>query len=438
MNKIVIFINGKIETVLSSDLNKKIFNHSFWILSGSILSKLALLVATILMTKYLGKREYGEFGIIKSTLLMFAMFAGMELGITATKYISQYRTSDKDKVQKIVGLSTFFAVSVSIAIGTLVYIFAKEIAVMINAPGLETEIKISSFILFFSSINGIQNGILAGLEKFRQLSLNNAVAGVASSLAMVLAARYLSLQAVVIAFGLNYLFLFILNLWTLKSEFYTQFSVNIFRKDNFQEYEVLWKFSFPAILAGIMVGPVTWVCNYFLIQEYGGYEQMADFDIANQWRSTILFIPSALSQIALPLLSQSVGSKSDYRNIFNTNLKLNLIISFGIAVILILVSPLIVNLYSESYKDALIPLVLMFITTAFIAVNNVIGQAIASQGKMWLGLFVNVIWAGTLIGTSVIFVSQLKWGAAGLALAYLLSYALHTLIQFVYIKKIIR
>ncbi len=438
MNKFVIFINGKIKTALSSDLNKKIFNHSFWILSGSILSKLALLVATILMTQYLGKREYGQFGIIKSTLLMFSIFAGMELGITATKYISQYQFTDKNKVEKIVGLSTFFAVVISIITGISVYFFSKEIAVMINAPDIETEIRISAFILFFSSLNGIQNGILAGLEKFRQLSVNSAVASVASSVAMIVAARYFSLQAVVVAFGLNYLFLFILNLWTLRNEFYRHFSVNIFNKDNFQEYDVLWKFSFPAILAGIMVGPVTWICNYILIQEYGGYEQMADFDIAHQWRSTILFVPSALAQIALPLLSQSMDKKSDYKHIFNKNLKLNFFIAFGMAVILILISPFIINLYNESYKDALIPLIIMFITTGFIAVNNVIGQAIASQGKMWLGLFVNFIWAGTLIGACVLFVSQLKWGATGVALAYLLSYAVHTLIQFLYIKKMIR
>lgn len=62
---------------------------------GNVISKFALLVATIFVTKYLGKKEYGQFGIIKSTILMFAMFAGLELGMTATKYISQYKSTDK-------------------------------------------------------------------------------------------------------------------------------------------------------------------------------------------------------------------------------------------------------------------------------------------------------------------------------------------------------
>lgn len=45
-------IQRKRGQILSSDLNKKIFNHSFWILSGNIVSKFILLIATILMTKY--------------------------------------------------------------------------------------------------------------------------------------------------------------------------------------------------------------------------------------------------------------------------------------------------------------------------------------------------------------------------------------------------
>ena len=93
-------IKDKINSILSSDVNRRMFTHSFWILLGNVISKFVLLIATILMARYLGKEEYGQFGIIKSTILMFAVFAGMELGMTATKYISQYKSTDKQKDEK--------------------------------------------------------------------------------------------------------------------------------------------------------------------------------------------------------------------------------------------------------------------------------------------------------------------------------------------------
>ena len=143
-------IHEKIVKTLSSDLNRKIFSQSFWIVLGNVISKFTLLIATIFMAKYLDKEEYGQFGIIKSTILMFAMFAGMELGMTATKFIAQYRFSQKRKLERIVGMSTFFAIVISILISFLIYLFAIPIAHQINAPNLNAEIKISAFILFFS------------------------------------------------------------------------------------------------------------------------------------------------------------------------------------------------------------------------------------------------------------------------------------------------
>ncbi|MGJ1335529.1 oligosaccharide flippase family protein [Sphingobacterium siyangense] len=426
---------NKISSVLSSDLNKRIFGHSFWILAGNVISKLTLLIATILMSRFLGKGEYGQFGIIKSTILMFAVFAGLELGITATKYISQYRETNKGKVEKIVGVSNLFAILISFLIAGLVYVFSKEIAVQIKAPNLFLGIRISSIILFFSSINGIQNGILAGIERFKELSINSTIAGILSSIALVISSKYYDINIMVLAFGLNYFISFFLNFFTLKKCFYSEFKVRIFDCRNFEELEVLWKFSLPAILAGLMVGPVTWFCNYLLISENNGYEQMANFDIANQWRNTILFIPTALAQIALPLLSSSLENHSDYKIILHKNLKLNIYLAISLVSFFVLSSPVIVKFYGNKYNDSLIPLIIMFITTGFITVNNVIGQVIASQGKMWLGFYVNFLWACILVIACYLLVVIFSLGAIGICVAYLVSYIAHTLIQYTYIKK---
>lgn len=430
-------IKTQIKSILSSELNKKIFSHSFWILLGNLLSKFILLVATILMTRYLGKEQYGQFGIIKSTILMFVMFAGLELGITSTKYISQYRFSDNSKVEKIVGLSTLFAIIISIIVSILVYVFAKQIAFQINAPGIYNEIRISSFILFFSSLNGIQNGILAGIEKFKEISINNVIAGIISSVGLILAAKYFGLNAVIIAFGANFVLLFLLNFITLRKNFYSEFNIRIYDKKNFEELNVLWKFSLPAILGGLMVGPVTWYCNYLLVNQPNGYEQMANFDIANQWRNTILFIPAALSQIALPMLAANVDNKTEYKIVFNKNLKINIYIGFLLVLLFVIASPLITLFYGDKYSDALVPIIIMFITTGFIAVNNVVGQAIASKGKMWLGFYFNLLWAIILIASSYYMIKILNLGAIGIAVSYLISYISHTVCQFVYLKKII-
>ncbi|MGJ1291961.1 oligosaccharide flippase family protein [Sphingobacterium multivorum] len=402
---------------------------------GNIVSKFSLLIATVLMTRFMGKEEYGQFGIIKSTILMFAVFAGLELGMTATKYISEFRSTDRGKVERIIGLSNFFAILLSITIGLFIYYFASEIAAQISAPNLVKEIRISSFILFFSSLNGVQSGILNGMERFKESSLNNAIAGVLSSVLLVVASIYGNLDAVVLAFGFNFVILYALNYFSIKKYFYVDFSIQIFKEENFKEIDVLWKFSLPAILAGLMIGPVIWLCNYFLVNQPDGYQEMAVFDIANQWRTTILFIPAALSQIVLPLLASSINDKASYKMYFYMNLKINLYVGLGFGGLLALLTPVIVWFYGGNYANAHYPMLIMFITTVFIAANNVIGQAIASQGKMWLGFFVNLLWALVLILCTYFLVVQNHFGATGLALSYLISYVFHSFVQFVFIKK---
>ncbi|MDD1596970.1 oligosaccharide flippase family protein [Riemerella anatipestifer] len=428
-------LKNKIKLILANDLNKKILNGGGWILLGNIISKFILLVATILLAKYLGKDEYGQFGIIKSTILMFAMFAGLELGMTSTKYISQYKIRDKDKVRRVVGLSTLFSMVISCLVSFLVCVFAPQIASQINAPKLNDIIRISSLALLFSSLNGIQGGILAGLEKFKEISINNVLAGCISSVLLIVAARYFNLKWVVVAFVLNFFFLFLFNFLTLRKSFYSEFDVKLFSRENFKELEVLWKFSFPAILAGMMISPVVWICNYFLVNQPNGYSAMAEFDIANQWRNTILFIPTALAQIVLPMLASSVDDREEYKVIFNKNLKVNFVLGFFMVFIFIVLTPLIVHFYGENYERTTYPMIIMFITTGFITVNNVIGQAIASQGRMWLGFYVNLLWAIVLISNCYLLVDIYQLGAVGISLAYLISYVVHTFLQFLYVKQ---
>lgn len=428
----------KINKLLQNDVNRRIFNHSVWILLGNIISKTTLLLSTILISKILIKEEYGQFGILKSTIIMFSTFAGLELGLTSTKYISQYKSSNKEKVENIIGLSNFFSISISFVIAVLIYLFSNQIAHWINAPDLSLSIKVSSFIILFSSINGIQNGIFSGLERFKELSINTSVAGVLSSIGMIFGAKFYGLIGVVFFFGSNYLILFILNYFLLKKIFYSHYNINIFKKRNFKELKIIWKFSLPAILAAIMVAPISWLCNYILVKQNSGYIQMAYFDIANQWRNTILFIPMALSQIALPMLSAAVKDPKLYKSTYIKNIKLNLYIAIAMVIVFVIASPFIIYTYGKEYKEAIYPLIIMFVTTGLIALNNVIGQVIASKNKMWLGFLVNLIWGIILIVLSYVFIVKFHWGAIGISLAYMISYVVHTATQFLLIKSILK
>lgn len=418
-----------------SEINRKIAKGASWSIFGTIISKGLLLLSSVVIARLLGAEVYGEAGIIRSTVNMFTAFAGMGLGLTATKYIAEYKKTDTEKVSKIIALSNAIAFLSGFIFAVLIIIFSKEIASKINAPHLDREIQVGAIMLLFNSLNGVQAGILAGFEDFKSIAKNNLWAGVISFFVQIIATYIWGLMGAIVGFGINFLVLWLLNKLSIRRFMKDTGKINIWDKSLLTEVHILWKFSLPAVLSGIMVGPITWVCNAMLVNQQNGYKEMGLFDIANQWRMTILFIPAALSQIILPMLSSSLENKNQYKGIFYKNLKLNVYISIAITLLVIIMTPLITGMYGSHFVNLKLPLIIMSVTTTLVAVNSVIGQVIASQGRMWLGFMLNLFWAFVLIASAYLFVDYSKMGAIGLSISYLISYVAHTFVQFVVVYK---
>ena len=421
--------------LLKSDINRKIAIGAFWSLLGSFFSKGLLLLSSIIIARILGPEIYGEAGIIRSTVNMFIAFAGMGLGLTATKYIAEHKQSNYKKVLKIITLSNIVAFFSGFIFSLLIIIFSSQISVQINAPHLMNEIKIGAVMLFFASLNGVQSGILAGFEDFKSIAKNNLFAGIISFFIQIISTYIWGLEGAIIGFGTNFFILWILNKYHISKFISSKEKIKIWDKSILTEISILWKFSLPAVLAGIMVGPVTWICNAVLVSQPSGYIQMGLFDAANLWCMSILFIPKSLSQIILPMLSSSLNSKSNYVIIFLKNLKLNVIISSSIFLIILLLSQLITNFYGEGFHDLKTPLIILALSTVLVAINSVISSVIISQGKVWIGFFLNTLWAIILITTTYISISIYQLGAIGLAISYFTAYFIHTFFQSIYLKK---
>lgn len=417
----------------SSTLRKRIIEGAFWSLFGQVFAKLLVVGSAILTARFLGKVAYGEFGIIRSTIEMFVIFAGFGGGLTITKYIAEHKRSNPDQLRKIVFLISLFVLITSISISALVFLFAPLISSkMMNASYLVDEIRLSSFIVFLSGMTGLQTGILVGFEKYKHYALILSIATIISSILQVTGAFLYNVLGAIIGYGIGILFLWIMN------ELYIKKLLNIYgiikdKNDFLKEWKIISNFSIPAALSGFMVIPVMWICNIMLINTTNGFEEVAVFTAGNNYRNLILFIPITLTQILLPLLSDP-ELKYHYTKILKINLKLNIGITATISLFVIIFSQLLMKAFGNDFTSGYIVLIFLSISTIFISAGNVMGQVLASREKMWTGFFLNLIWAISLLYLTYLFI-DLKLGALGLSLSYLLSYLLHTIVIFIYFYK---
>ena len=415
----------------NNSVKHRLLHGAFWSIFGSIISKAINLLSFIILARVITQESYGELGIIRSTLNMFAVATGMGIGYTATKYIAQYRNLNPSLAGNIYALSNYLSIVVGV-IGTIcLLLLSNTIAeTSLGAPHLSTTIKLGAIVLFFTTINGIQSGALNGFEAFNKSAINQIVAGIIQGVLIILLGFYYGINGCVIALGIGCIILGILNKISISEELKNS-NINCDIKNIDQStISILWKFSIPTLLSSLMVTPVLWLSRTILINE-SGYEQMAIFDVADQWSMSVIFIPNALAQIALPILSNtlSFGEKNKYIKLVKFNLIANFIVASTVSVVVIILSPYILKMYGPEYSNRM-PLIFMMIATVCMSICNVVGQVIASQGKMWIGFGFNLIWGVCLIFFTSIFAKQ---GAMGLALAITCSYIIHFIGQGLYL-----
>lgn len=432
------FLEQTLARIETSEIGYRIAKGAFWSLAGAVISRALMLVASIVVARILGKTGFGELGIIQATVGMFGVFAGFGLGLTATKHVAEFRQSDPERAGRIIGLSGLVAMATGglMALGLL--IFAPWLAEhTINAPHLTGTLRIAALILFISALNGAQTGALSGFEAFRTIAYVNFFVGVISFPILVLGTYLGGLTGAVWALAINLCFNWLLNHLALRKEA-RRYSVPFTLRNCSLELPVLWRFSLPAALSGILVAPVNWACGALLVNQTNGYSEMGVFNAAKQWQLAILFIPGILGQVLLPLLSNlnSESEESHYRETLKYNLFLNASIAFIIVAPLLFMAKFIMSSYGVGFENGFNVFKVLALTAVLISLNNIVGQAIASQSKMWTGFIFNAMWAMALLSATWIFINN-GFGAMGLAYAMFIAYTLHTLWQGIYLIKLL-
>lgn len=417
-----------------SPIMSRILHGAFWTFLGTALAKALVLIASIICARILGKEKFGEFGMIRSTVNTFVVLGSVGLGVTATKYIAEYKNKNQDKVLSIYYLTNSFALLMGVMVTLIVVIAAPFIAgKYLQSDYLIFDLRIGGLLLFFTILNSAQNGALYGLENFKQVSFNTFWGSLTESILMLLGAYLLGVTGAILGFGMGFVVIFVLNKISLNKALGFFSIKNVLKNIKKEDVSILYKFSVPATLSSLMVAPTFWIVRSFLVR-HDGYGELAIYEASEQWRTILLFVPSALSQIVLPILSSIQKEDS---NSFWKVLWINMSMCSGFCLILVLIilvlKTKIMLLFGRDFTEAT-PLLVLCSSTIFSSASSVVGLAISSKSKMWVGFLFNLIWAIILIISAYYFLN-LGMGAVSLCWAVLLSYVVLTVVQLFYLYK---
>jgi O-antigen/teichoic acid export membrane protein len=393
------------------------------------------LLGSVVVARLLGREEFGRFDVVNGTVLMLGVFAGMGFGLTATKFVAQCRTSDPERAGRILGLSlAFTAVGGGVA-ALLLVLFARPLAdQVLNAPALELPLKLAAALLFFTALGGMLNGALAGFEAFRAVAGVNVLRGALIFPLMLACAWQWGLPGAVLAQTLTSL------AWCAAAgaalnRHRRPYGIRVQCRGLRVELPVLWSYSFPALLGGVLVTPFLWLASALLANRPGGYSDLGLLGAANQWRNVLMLLPTIFTNVTLPIIASGLETEGspDTERVMEISQGLAILSVVPAVVALVFGSDLILRCYGRDFTGGVPLFALMTAGVGIAGIGNAGNAAIQAHGRMWMAVLMNLSWSAVYMAVVAALVGP--WGGLALASGFLAAYAVLVAWGYFYIHR---
>jgi len=407
---------------------------SLWMLAGTGVQQLFAMLGSIGAARILGETEFGAFGAVRSTTLLFAAVAGTGVGVAATRYVAALRTVDPARAGRVVGLILTIAWTIS-ATGALLCVALSRVIAQngFHAAGLALPIAISAVAIVFAIVGGVQQGVLGGLERFGVSAALIGAEGIASAVLMVAGARWGGVTGAVSGFvvGTGLVFVFKQGLMMAACR---RASIAITTVGMRGETSIIGAFVVPAVLLGVATQPAEWLSRMLLARGPNGLAEVGLLTAAFGWAQLVLFIPSQVAGPTLPLLTKlsAAGDRAGYKKLLTESALVVFGVALAVAVPLAIASPLIMRAYGRGFSRGSAALSVIVLAYAVGAVTMVFRGTLLSSGRAWLQNAHVAIWGLVLIGS---FFALRRFGALGLAESYGAAFVTLAVIQLVTIRR---
>lgn len=407
-----------------------------WNIVSAVFTQGSVFFANIIIANMLGRHVYGEFGMIQSTLLTMTGIAQVATGMTATKYVAEFRSTDKEKAGRILGLCSVVTL-ITAGVATLLLLFGAQwlATTTLKAPHLAHGLMITSGFVMFSVINGYQAGALAGLEGYRALARVGTIQGVVHLVVCTLSAWYFGLEGVLWGVVVSAFFRWYVFKRALHNES-RKHSIAITYTHFWQEREIIYGFAVPAAISGLTSMPALWAANAFLVQQQDGYSQMGLYSAANILRTLVLFLPILANNVGMSLLNNQKGSgdNSKYKKVFWTNLCVTVASVLVGALFVSLSGPLLLRLFGKGFSEGLPVLLVLMVSTIPESISVAVFQIMQCHEMMWRSLFAVSLPRDLMIACLSYYLTP-TYGAVGLAWAYTMSWTFALFIILLVVNK---
>ncbi|WP_236976885.1 oligosaccharide flippase family protein [Membranihabitans maritimus] len=358
----------------------QLIKDSFWSLIGNAVARGLSLLAGIFIARFLGKDIFGEYGLIKSTILTIGVFSSFGLGFTSTKFVADYKREAPENIKLFIRYSTKITLIFSGVTSLLLFITASYVATIIfEAQSLIVPLRFLAILIVFNAITTTQIGILSGLGEFKTLAKINGFIGVLTFFLSVMLTYIWNFQGALIALLLLQILNCVLNFIAVRKNIPLS-AIPILEDKNLQNR--ILKFSTPIALQAAVYNITSWTGSVLLVR-FANFGELGMYNAAMQWNAIILFIPGIMRNVVLSHLSSNSHKQEEHGKVLNHTIIINILATLFPSIIVVIISPFIATFYGNTFEGLSFLIILAVSSTIFMSINNVYSQAFTSINKNW-------------------------------------------------------
>lgn len=397
-----------------------------WSIAGEVMGRGLFLLSMLALANILSSHAWGQFGLVRTTIMTFSAIGGLGLGLTANRYLARHRDNDPAFCGALIATTYALATAAGIVAGAALILFGAPWAEhQMGGAEIGWALRVSALLVLISAVNGAQVGVLQGLGSYALLMKIQAAQGLIGFIAFVSGAYYFALDGAMAGYLTYCLVGVILCSINIRRELKAANIRAQFRGAS-KLLPLLMKFSVPVALMGIAVAPFKWLAESMLART-AGFSALGSFYTAMLVGTAFVTLASTLHA---PLVSHFANIQDDQElHARKVTLYSPWYMFVALAIPFILLSDFIAPIaFGDKYisKDFITTLILAILYSGMMIYYQGIMRLVMQQDSMWLTLWTN-LGEGLAVLAGAYMLSGL--GAAGLALAYVSSYVFRILIS---------
>jgi len=408
--------------IAADSLRERMARGILWNLIGTAALQGSTFIVNVALANLLGRRVFGEYAIVQSTVALLISLVQWATGYTTTKYLAEFRAIDPPRAGRLLGMLAGLSGLLGGVLSLVLLVSAGGLAShVLNNPELSAPLMIASAAVFFGVANVFLIGALAGLESYPAFGRAGLIAGTSTIITCVIGARLAGLGGAVVGLVVGGM-IQSTTLAKLVTSETARHGITMEFAGIRTESSLLIRYSVPVALSGLVTLPAIWLGNTFLARQPGGYDAMAVFAAANSFRIMVVFLPSIVNSVSLSLLNnqRALGDERRFRRIFWFNVVAAGVVAVSAATAITLAGPVLLRVFGHDFVAGYRVLLVLMAATVPESLANALLQLVHSREQSWRALRgVTIPGFGTLVVIAWLLTPIA--GASGLAWAYLIA-----------------